>query len=73
MNRLTRIRYALLLAFMLTSGLPRLVSAKKANCTDNYMLCINDSGQLPAGFREAGDVECAAEYVGCVGRKLKFW
>lgn len=73
MNRLPRIRYTLLLAFMLMSGLPQLVSAMEASCTTNYMLCINDSGQLPIGFREAGDVECAAEYVGCVGRKLKFW
>ena len=73
MNRLTRIRYALLLAFLLMSGVPRLVAAEKPNCTEDYMLCINDSGQLADGFREAGDVECAAEYIGCIVRKLKFW
>ena len=36
-------------------------------------LGIAESGLLASPFQELGDIECAAEYIGCVGRKLRFW
>ena len=46
----------------------------QTSCTDEYIACLNVSGQLGGGTLTAmGDVECGAAYVGCVARKLKFW
>lgn len=43
------------------------------SCSEEYMKCIAAAGLLPEPFRTAADVECAAELIGCIARKLKFW
>lgn len=50
---------------------PRLEAGTE--CTQQYAKCIAESGLLPSPFKEMGDVECGAEYVACVAKKLKFW
>jgi hypothetical protein len=44
-----------------------------ASCTDDYMICIAGAGLLEEPFRTMQDVECAAEWTGCVTKKLRFW
>lgn len=40
------------------------------SCSDAYWECMND------GWENEGllnDADCGAGYIGCIGRKLKFW
>lgn len=45
---------------------PRPASAQQARCTDGYVQCLNDSYQLKGALRLLADIECFADYVGCV-------
>jgi hypothetical protein len=44
-----------------------------ASCTEDYVSCIAEAGLLEEPFRTMQDVECAAEWAGCVTKKLRFW
>jgi hypothetical protein len=44
-----------------------------ASCTTQYQQCLNDSWYMRGATQLMADVECAAEYAGCVGGKLIFW
>jgi hypothetical protein len=44
--------------------------AAAASCTEEYAQCLNDSWALQAALRTLADVECFAEYAGCVRRSL---
>lgn len=41
-----------------------------ANCTENYNKCLNDSWYYEGVTQTLADIECFAEYAGCVRRKL---
>lgn len=43
--------------------------AAAAECTDGYHKCLNDSWHYTGISQTMADIECFAEYVGCVGRK----
>lgn len=47
--------------------------ASAASCTEQYQKCLNDSWDTEGATRLLADVECAAEYTGCVANKLRFW
>jgi hypothetical protein len=44
-----------------------------ASCTTQYEKCLNDSWDTEGVTQLMADVECAAEYAGCVGSKIIFW
>jgi hypothetical protein len=72
MRHLLRVVSALAL-LTIVGSLAAPAASAQTSCTDQYMACINVSGQLTEPFRSAADAECGLAYVGCVGRKLKFW
>lgn len=49
---------------------PPQAAAQEANCTDDYVKCLNDSYQLTGALRLLADVECFADYVGCVSAEV---
>ena len=49
---------------------PRTAAAQEADCTDNYVKCLNDSYELEGALRLLADVECFADYVGCVAAEV---
>ena len=49
---------------------PRAVTAQEADCSRDYVQCLNDSYDLEGIFQTMADLECAAEYAGCVARKI---
>lgn len=72
MRHLLRIFSVLAIIAMLSTLAPSGAFAQ-TSCTDQYMLCLNDSGQLGEPYRSMGDIECGLGYTGCVARKLRFW
>ena len=68
---MTKVIAVFSLAAVLTVAAPRDVLA--GPCTDDYTLCIAEAGLLAEPFQSMADVECGANYVGCVARALKFW
>lgn len=44
--------------------------AAATECTENYNKCLNDTWQYTGFTQVLADVECFAEYVGCVGDKV---
>ncbi len=44
-----------------------------SSCTTQYEKCLNDSWDTKGATQLMADVDCGAEYVGCVGSKLRFW
>lgn len=65
--------FSLLALLAVLSTLAPAGAFAQTSCTDEYISCLNDSGQLAEPFRSMGDVECGMQYTGCVARKLKFW
>ena len=62
------------LSLALLALAPRDVAAGQSNCTEGYLVCLNDAYQFDGGVAgAASDVECAAEWLGCTVGKLKFW
>lgn len=49
---------------------PRPVAAQEAECTDNYVKCLNDTYNLKGLLQVMADVECFADYVGCVAADI---
>ena len=49
---------------------PRPATAQEADCTNNYVKCLNDSYELKGFLRLMADVECFADYVGCVAGEI---
>ena len=47
---------------------PRPAAAQ--DCTDGYVRCLNDSYALEGVLRTLADLECFAEYTGCVAGKV---
>lgn len=74
MTRITRC--ALAFAFMLGLGAAApsagvAQDTSETECTDQYEACLNEAGQKSSPFRELADIECAAEYAGCVLDKFR--
>jgi hypothetical protein len=62
------------LALMIHLAAPNDVAAAGAECTEDYLLCMNDTYQFGDGFvRTLGEAECLGGYLGCGARKLRFW
>lgn len=49
---------------------PRPAAAQEADCTRNYAQCLNDSYDLPGFLQKMADIECFAEYLGCVSKDI---
>ena len=49
---------------------PRPVAAQEADCTREYMACLNDSYDLDGWLQKLADLECFAEYTGCVAKSI---
>lgn len=64
-----RIRWILPLAMMVAFGVGAPEKAEAASCTRGYEMCLNDTWDTRGFARALADVECFAEYVGCVRRK----
>ena len=60
----------LTLAVMAVPIAPRAAEAEEADCTNQYVACLNDSYHLEGILQSMADLECFAEYTGCVTRKL---
>ena len=69
MNRVTRLSALFALTLALSLGAPD--AAMAASCTDGYGSCLNDSWD--SVNQTMSDIECGAEWTGCVIGKLKFW
>lgn len=41
-----------------------------SDCTDGYVKCLNDTHDLSGWLQTLADIECAAEYTGCVSQKV---
>ncbi len=61
------------LMITLTVGVSALAFAPQeaaaTDCTDGYHQCLNDTWHYTGISQTMADMECFAEYVGCVGRK----
>lgn len=44
--------------------------AAASDCTDGYYGCLNDTWHYTGVAQTMADIECFAEYVGCVGSKV---
>ena len=74
MRNLLRLFSVFALVAMISALVPRGAFAlEAASCTDTYAACLNVAGQMREPYRSIADLECGAEYTGCVARKLKFW
>lgn len=49
---------------------PRAAVAEDADCTRDYAECLNDSHDLDGVLQTLADIECMADYTGCVARKV---
>ena len=49
---------------------PRPVAAVGSDCTAGYVACLNDTYNLDGWLQKMADLECFAEYSGCVARKI---
>jgi len=49
-------------------GVPTEVRA--APCTEAFEKCLNDTWDTKGLLRLFADIECTADYIGCVRRKL---
>lgn len=62
------------LALVLHGAAPSDAAAAGAECTEDYLLCMNDASQYGGGFvGTLAESECLAGYIGCAARKLRFW
>ncbi len=43
--------------------------AAAADCTKQYVKCLNDSYLYEGSLQHMADLECSAEYAGCVVKK----
>ena len=43
--------------------------AAASDCTQQYVKCLNDTWYYSGFLQEMADLECSAEYAGCVARK----
>lgn len=72
MRHLFKVVSALAIITLLSTLAPSGAFAQ-TSCTDQYIACINVSGQLGEPYQTMGDIECGLQYTGCVARKLRFW
>ncbi len=56
----------LTLALATVALAPRPAAAQEADCTRNYVSCLNDSYDLEGIFQTMADIECFTEYLGCI-------
>lgn len=56
----------LTLAVATVAFVPRPAAALGANCTTGYVKCLNDTYSLSGWLQKLADVECFAEYSGCI-------
>ncbi len=49
---------------------PRPAAAQEADCTKQYVQCLNDSYDLDGWLQRMADLECFAEYTGCVAKAI---
>lgn len=45
--------------------------ASAESCVEQYQKCLNDSWDTSGALRLLADLECGAEYAGCVAAKLR--
>lgn len=45
--------------------------AAASDCTDGYNECLNDTWHYTGITQTLADIECFAEYIGCVGSKVQ--
>lgn len=43
--------------------------AAAADCTQQYVKCLNDTWYYDGALQDMADLECSAEYAGCVAKK----
>ena len=62
----------LMLVLAMAAGAVTLVPqpVAAADCTTQYEQCLNDSWDTKGAVQVMADVECFAEYTGCIRRKL---
>jgi hypothetical protein len=58
----------LALAVATVAFAPRSVAAQGGSCTFGYMQCLNDTWMLEGWAQKMADIECFAEYAGCLKR-----
>lgn len=44
-----------------------------SDCTRQFEKCLNDTWDLEGTAQTLANIECSAEYTGCVARKLLGW
>lgn len=65
---MTKLMIMLAMAASAVTFVPQPVAA--ADCTDQYVKCLNDTHDLTGWVQVMADVECFAEYTGCVASKV---
>lgn len=61
---MTKLMLVLAIAGSAMTLAPQPVAA--SGCTDDYVKCLNDTHALQVVLRTMADVECFADYIGCV-------
>lgn len=67
---MTKLIAVLTLAVATVALAPRPMAAQEANCTEDYVSCLNDSYQLSGWLQTLADLECFADYTGCVTQEI---
>lgn len=49
---------------------PRPAAAQEADCTYDYVQCLNDSYELKGALQTMADIECFADYLACTASAL---
>ena len=60
----------LTLAVAAVAFAPRPVAAQEVDCTRAYIACLNDSYDLSGWLQRLADLECFAEYSGCLAKSI---
>ena len=43
--------------------------ASASDCTEGYVKCLNDTWYYDGVLQDMADLECSAQYAGCVAKK----
>lgn len=64
---MTKVLAGLAIAASAVAFAPQPVAA--ASCTQQYTKCLNDTWFYTGELQRMADLECSAEYAGCVAKK----